>query len=109
MVVVLLTTNVFLFLLSVVLVLLVGFGSNSTVHLIEYRPFLGHGAHTYVSSTSRYLYFIVFSAFALVLHTILSIRTYHLRRQFSVLFLALGTFLLSMLIVVSYSLMIAKP
>jgi hypothetical protein len=105
----LLTTNVFLFLLGVVLVLLVGLGSSSSLHLIEYRPFLGHGAHTYVSSTSAYLYFVAFSAFVLALHTVLSIRTYNVRRHYSILFLALGTFLLSMLIVVSYSLMIAKP
>lgn len=103
----LLSINTFLALLCSLWVLLRLDSSRPDGYIVEYRANLGlsafksGGAGTLVS-------FILFSLIVLVLHTILSMRVYPVRRQFAVAILAMGLLLLVLSIIISNALLVLR-
>lgn len=102
-----LSINTFLALLCSVLILLKLDSGRSEGYIIQYRANLGlsafksGGAITLIS-------FILFSGLVLVFHTLLSIRVYTIRRQFSVTVLGMGMLLLIIAIIVSNALLVLR-
>ncbi len=103
----LLTTNLFLAVLSVIMILLRLDVSTPDGYIVEYRSNLGLSAFKNGSATTI-VSFIVFAVLVLVFHTFLSIRVYEVRRQFSVVALALALLLLVLTLVVSNALLVLR-
>lgn len=106
-VVLLLSINTFLAVLGVILVLLRLDGGGSDVYIIEYRANLGLNAFKR-GGVEPLLSFVLFGLLVLVIHTILSIRVYAIRRQFAVTLLMMATLLLLLSIIVSNALLILR-
>lgn len=104
----LLSTNVFLALLNTVMTLLRLNSNGSTLKLIQRRPNLGLSGFTYSSSNLVYISFIVFSILVLIFHTVLSMRVFHIRRQFALTVLGLGSILLAISLIVSNALLVQR-
>lgn len=103
LVLLLLSTNAFLTLLTVLSVLfrLQG-GSDSFI--VQYRSNLGTSAFE-PGSVDQILTFIAYALLIFTIHTALSWRTYAVRRELSVLVLALGTLLLVLCVIISDALL----
>ena len=103
LVLLLLSTNAFLTLLTVLSVLfrLQG-GSDSFI--VQYRSNLGTGAFE-PGSVDQILTFIAYALVVFTIHTVLSWRAYAIRRELSVLILALGTLLLVLCVIISDALL----
>lgn len=103
LVLLLLSVNSFLAVLGVLSVLfrLQGGGDN---FIVQYRAKLGIKAFQ-PGSVSHILAFVGFALLVLIVHTLLSWQTYHIKRQLSVLILLLGGLLLVINIIVSNSLL----
>ena len=73
-------------------------------HIIQYRSNLGLNEF---KAGSKYdlIGFIVFSAFIFAFHSVLSYKTYHVRRYFSLAVLGVGILLLILSLVVSNALL----
>lgn len=101
----LMSTNVFLaFLTIVVLLLRVGVGQGSSGYIVQYRANLGisafkSGDFTDIAS------FGLFALLTLAINIFLSLRVYHLRRTLSLALLGLGVLLLSITLIVTNSLL----
>lgn len=104
----LLSTNVFLALLNAVMILLRLGSNNNTLKLIQRRPNLGLSGFTYSSSNLTYISFIIFAILVLVYHTLLSMRVYHIRRHFALTILGLGSMLLAISLIVSNALLVQR-
>jgi len=100
----LLSVNTFLALLGGILVLLKLDVGRPDGYIVQYRANLGLSAFK-SGGASTLISFIIFSALVLVFHTLLSMRVYHIRRQFSVAILALGMLLLLLSVIVSNALL----
>jgi uncharacterized membrane protein len=103
----LLSINAFLALLTTVLVLLrlnTGHGSG---YFIQYRANLGLNAYT-VGSVWPILAFIVFAILIVIFHLVISRRIYQLRRPVSLVVLAFGTLLLTLTVIVSNALLVLR-
>lgn len=97
---------VFLTVLLMVLVALrLSTGHNS--YIVQYRSSVGINNFT-TGSIMGLLDFIVFGFLVLVTHVVLSIRTYHIHRQLSVVILGLGVLLLVLAIIVSNALLVLR-
>lgn len=107
LVLLLLTVNSFLVLLTTVLILLRLGGGRSDGYFIQYRSNLGLNAYK-VGGYSNLLAFIVFAIFVMAFHTVVSHRLYHQRRHASLVILALGTLLLGLTLVVSNALLVLR-
>jgi small-conductance mechanosensitive channel len=103
LVLVLLSINTFLAVLTTVLILLRLRGGNNEVLVQQYHANLGLSAFQ-TGGTSTFVGFIGFAALVLVLHTVLSLRTYHQRRDYSLAILWMGMLLLLLLLIVSNAL-----
>lgn len=103
----LVTTTVFFVLLELVLVLL-SRGSGGHLNLVQYRPNLGLSAYTYDSSSLPYISFIVFSFMIAIIHILLSIKIYIIRRHYALVVLGMGVLLLILVIIVSNALMVRQ-
>lgn len=101
----LISVNVFLALLCAVLVLFRLDAGGSDVYIIQYRANLSLSGFKR-GGASALLSFVVFSFLILVVHIVLSMRVYPVRRQFAITILAMGTLLLSLSIIVSNALLI---
>ncbi|MDZ7744354.1 MAG: hypothetical protein U5K77_01170 [Candidatus Saccharibacteria bacterium] len=100
----LLSVNIFLALLTIVLVLLrLDFASSGQI--IQYRSNLGLNAFK-TGSVIGIMSFMVFSTFVAAFHSYLSYRAYHIRRHFALVVLGLGTLLLILSLIVSNALLI---
>lgn len=99
----LLSVNAFLALLAVLSVLfrLQGGGEG---FIVQYRANLGISAFT-PGELGSILVFIAFALVVLLVHAVLSYRAYHIRRQLSLLVLALGALLLGLCVIVSNALL----
>lgn len=106
-VVLLISINAFLALLNSLLILLRLDGGGSDVYIVQYRANLGLSAFKRGGPESL-VAFVVFGLLVLVLHVVLSIRVYSVRRQYAVTILALGTLLLCLSIIVSNALLILR-
>jgi hypothetical protein len=105
MILLLLSTTVFLVALSTVLTM-VNLDSGGSLNLVQYRPNLGLSAYTYDSSPITYFSFIAFSFLVGGIHIALSMRAYLIRRQYAVAVLSMGILLLVLSIVVSNALLL---
>lgn len=106
-VVLLLSINTFLALLNSVLILFRLDGSGSEVYIVQYRANLGIDGFTR-GGPEPLVSFVIFGLLVLLIHSILSVRVYEIRRQFAVAVLALGTLLISLAIIVSNALLILR-
>ncbi len=103
----LMSATVFLALLDMVLVLL-GMSSGNRLNLIQYRPNLGLSAYSYETSSVGYVGFILFGFMIAVVHILLSIKVYLIRRNYSVVVLGMGILLLVLSIIVSNALLVRR-
>lgn len=103
----LLSVNTFLALAASLLVLLRLSSGHGNAYIVQYRPSLGINAYK-TGSVTELLAFIGFALLVLVIHTILSMRAYHIHRQLAVSILGLGILLLTLCIIVSNALLVLR-
>ena len=72
--------------------------------ITQYRPSLGLSAFKKGTSL-EIIAFPIFAALVFLFHLILSIKTYHIRRYFSVAVLGMGLLLILLSLIISYSLL----
>lgn len=108
MVLLLSSINTFLAVLGSVLILLrLDSGRASNSYFIQFRASSGSNAFAFTKGTLYdVLSFIGFMLLVLVLHSVLSMRVYHVRRHASVAILALGAMVLLMAVVVTNALLV---
>lgn len=104
LVLLMLSVSAFLVVACAVLVLLRIDTGQSTGHIIQYRANLGLNKFR-TGSKYDLIGFIVFSVVVLVFHTVLSYKTYHVRRYFSLVVLGVGILLLILSLLVSNALL----
>jgi cytochrome c biogenesis protein CcdA len=107
MVLLLLSVNAFITLLSSILILLRLDNGRSDGYIIQYRSNLGLSAYKAGAATT-FIAFILFSILVLVFHTVLSMRVYHVRRHFAVAVLGMGLLLLVLGLIVSNALLVLR-
>jgi len=100
----LLSVNAFLTLLAALTVLFRLQGASGSGYIVQYRANLGISAFK-TGSSLAIVSFIGFALLVFAVHAILSFRTYHIRKQLSVVVLGLGTLLLVLGIIVSNALL----
>ena len=103
----LITVNGFLTLVTTVLILLRLDTSRSDGYFIQYRANLGLNAYQ-VGSYVTLLGFILLSVFIVVFHTLISQRIYPVRRDVSIVVLGFGTILLTLTLIVSNALLVLR-
>jgi hypothetical protein len=103
LVLLILSTNIFLAILSTLIITLKLGSSSPNFHIIQYRSDLGLSAFKNGTALSLYA-FIVFIWLSLIINAILSYKTYHLRRDYSIIVLSLGLLLIVLSMRVSFSL-----
>ncbi len=102
----LLSINAFFTLLTSILILL-RLDSNSTdSYLVQYRSNLGIGGYQYQSNGATFFTIILFAVIIFVINTILSMRIYDEKRDFSVVILSLGTLLVVLTLIVSNAMLV---
>jgi hypothetical protein len=105
LVLLLVSTNVFLTFLCIALILLRGgIGQGVDGYIVEYRANLGLSAYQ-KGSIIPIISFIAFSLAVLIINVLLSIRTYPLRRALSLTVLGLGVLVLLLAVIVSNALL----
>jgi hypothetical protein len=100
----LLSTNVFLAVAGSILTLVRLTTSHGTGFIVQYRSNLGINAYK-TGDAIEIISFVAFAIIALVIHTTLSLRTYKIHRQLSLVILGLGTLLLLLSIIISNALL----
>lgn len=105
LVLLILSANVFLTILSSILIFLRLSNSSPNYHIIQYRSDLGLSAFKNGTALSLYA-FIIFIWIVLIINAILSYRTYHIRRDFSIVILGLGLLLIILSMIVSNALIV---
>jgi len=103
----LLSSNIFLTILTSLLVLLRLDAGREGGYTVEYRSNLGLSAFK-IGGAITIISFIVFSAMILIAHTVLSMRAYEIRRNFAVSIMAMGTLLLLLSLIVSNALLVLR-
>lgn len=76
--------------------------------VVQYRPSLGLSGYYYNGGKLGVLSLAIFSLFILVFHTIMSIKVYKIRRQLSLVILALGLLLILLTLVISNALFLLR-
>lgn len=107
LVLLLVSFNFFFAALTTILVLFRLDNSNAEGIIGQYHSNLGLGALE-PGSVSTFVSFIVFVVFVFVLNTLLSMRMYHRRKEFSVAILWMGLLLLILALVVSNALSVLR-
>lgn len=100
----LLSTNVFVALISIALVIARLTAAHSSTYIVQYRPLLGINAFK-TGDVWELLGFIGFAVIALAVHFILSKKAYPLNRHLAISILTLGVLLLVLNVIVSNSLL----
>lgn len=103
----LLSINVFMAFLSSIWVLFKLDNGRSAGYIVQYRSNLGISALK-TGDSGELIAFIAFAAMVLVIHFILSIRAYTIKREVSVVILSLGILLLVMSMIVSNALLVLR-
>lgn len=105
MVLLLVSVNIFLACLCIVLTLLRGgIGQDIDSYIVQYRENLGISAYQR-GDIIPILSFMFFAVVTLVIHVLLSIKAYALRRALALTILALGALILLLTIIVSNALL----
>lgn len=100
----LLSVNAFLTLLAILSVLLRLQGGGEG-YIVQYRENVGVSNAFKTGEIGQILLFIVFALLVFVVHSVLSHRTYHIRRNLSLLLLCLGALLLGLCVIVANALL----
>lgn len=103
----LLSTNVFLALAAALFVLLRLSSNHGNGYIVQYRSSLGIDAFK-TGSVTELLSFVGFAFLVLGVHVVLSFRTYRIHRQLAVTILGLGILLLLLTIIVSNALLVLR-
>ena len=103
----LLSINVFLTILTSIWILFKLDSGRSAGYIVQYRASLGISALK-TGDASELVAFIGFAILVLVLHVFLSIKAYTIRREVSVIVLALGVLLLLLALIVSNALLVLR-
>jgi len=82
-------------------------GGQGDSYIVQYRANLGISAFE-TGGLGAVLSFIIFLVVVAVLHTLLSLRTYHLRRHAAVAILGLGILLQLLAVIVSNALLLLR-
>jgi hypothetical protein len=107
LVLLLLTSNAFLALGGAIFLLWRLTQSHSTNYILQYRSSLGANAFK-TGSLTDLLAFIAFGFVVLAIHALLSMRVYHIHRQFALAVLSLGLVLLVLNIIVANALLVLR-
>lgn len=110
LVLLLLSTNIFLAFAGSIFVLVQLSSNHGNGYIVQCRDCsnLANINRFTNGDVTQLLAFIAFALLVLALHTILSLRTYHIHRQLSVTILALGTLLLLLTIIVGNALLVLR-
>lgn len=100
-----LSTNAFLAVLSTIMLFLRLGNSSPNYHIIQYRSDLGLSAFKNGTALSLYA-FIIFIWVTLLINAVLSYRTYQVRRDYSIVVLGLGLLLIVLSMIVSNALIV---
>jgi hypothetical protein len=103
----LISINAFVALVTSVLILLRLNTSRSDGYFVQYRANLGLNAYR-VGSYVSLLGFIAFALFVLAFHTLISLRIYSQRRDVAIVVLGFGTLLLGLTLIVSNALLVLR-
>lgn len=103
----LLTVNTFLATLISAMILLRLDGSRFDDYIVQYRSNLGLNAFK-TGSSGAMIGFIVFAVAILVFHTVLSVKTYHVRKHLAHTVLAMASLLLVITLIVSNALLVLR-
>src|SRR5436190_360428 len=90
----LLSVNTFLVALGTLAILLRLAAGRADSYIVQYRANLQPYSRTSNGGVSTFFSFIIFMVLVLVFHSVLSIRSYPIRRSFSIFILAGGSLLL---------------
>ena len=104
----LLTINSFLVILTTVLVLLRLDSGKAGGYIVEYRSSLSRLSRFGTGDSLDLLAFIIFGLVVFVLNLFISVKVYPVRRSFAIVTLALSLILLSLAIIVSNSLLVLR-
>jgi hypothetical protein len=103
----LLSVNIFLVLAAVLSIVLRLDGGGGDSFITAYRSNLG--LNSFQAGPARYFFsFVVLSLFVAGFHTFLSMKTYYVKRQLSVVILALSALLLTLIIIVANALFVLR-
>lgn len=105
LVLLLLSINGFLAIFGTIMLLLKLGNSSPDLHIIQYRADLGLSAFKNGTSASL-IAFIIFMWLVLVVNTVLSYRTYSLKRDYSIIVLSFGLLLIVLAMIVSDALIV---
>jgi len=100
----LLSVNTFLAVLSAILILLRLDTGAGKIYYVQFRGNLNFVDAFQFGSANTFIAFILFSFFVLIFHTLLSMRAYHIRRHFAIAVLGMGLLLLTVCLIVSNAL-----
>ena len=103
----LLSATFFLAFLGSVLILLRLGDGQANNYIVQYRSNLGLSAYK-TGSVGGLLEFVLFVVLVLIIQVVLSIKTYHIQRQLSMIILGMGVLLLVMAIIVSNALLVLR-
>lgn len=103
----LLSVDTFLAFLASLFVLLRLSAGHGNGYIVQYRPTLGINEFK-TGSVTGLLSFIGFALLVLAVHTILSMRAYHIHRQLAITILGLGALLLVLAIIISNALLVLR-
>jgi hypothetical protein len=103
----LLSINVFMAFLASIWVFFKLDGGRSAGYIVQYRSSLGISALK-TGDSSELIAFIGFAFMVLVVHFVLSVRAYHIKREVSVVILGFGILLLVMSMIVSNALLVLR-
>ena len=99
----LLSLNLFLVLLVTIIIALRISANSGEEYVIQYRSYLGGEVKT--GSIINFIYIIAFAVIVVVFHFILSLKTYHIRRQLAITLLCMSALLLVVAFIVSNQLL----
>lgn len=103
----LLSVNAFLAVAGSILILLRLGTGHGTGYIVQYRASLGISAFK-TGGVSDLLSFIAFALLILVIHLVLSMRSYQIHRQLAITVLSLGILLLTLTIIISNALLVLR-
>ena len=103
----LLSINVFMAFLTTVWVLFKLDSGRSAGYIVQYRSSLGISALK-TGDAGELIAFMGFAFMVLVIHSVLSVRAYTIKREVSVIILVLGILLLVMSMIVSNALLVLR-
>ncbi len=104
LVLLLISASAFITMLTVLTVIWQLGSVRSEGYITQYRPSLGLSAFTKGTSL-EIIAFPIFAGLVFLLHLILSIKTYHIRRYFAVAVLGMGLLLITLSLIISFSLL----